>query len=322
MVGVTLLAAAGSLVAVGWIGAREDSQAGQMVPAPAIGLGTSETDHSSGSPPGSRPGSTAWPPQESTLRGDQADGASGQQGAGSPCSPFPEFPNASCTGWEHTGVTLDDCPAEVTEAGAELDGCRFEGGVRVKAPDVTISRSLVEGFVWPDGDLQGLVLVDVEIDAGGRDDRVALGTSNFTCIRCHIHGIGRSSNLVSNVHIESSYVTGIGSNGGSGFTIVHNSITCSGCSAALWLWTDFAPIDDVLVERNLFNTTGSYCTYAGTDQDSEHPPATNVRYLDNRFGTDLEPDCGRHGPVTSWGDGGGNQWQGNEWADGSGPVIP
>jgi hypothetical protein len=258
--------------------------------------------------------------------------------AGSACDPFPGFPDESCTGWRHTGVELRDCPTTVDEDGARLDGCRFPGGVTILARDVTITRSLVHGLVEPHDSLQGLTLVDVEIDGSGQPaphGEAAIGNGDYTCVRCHIHSSGRGANLDRNVHIEDSYLhgfvftdgvhqTAIGSNGGSGFTIVHNNLECSsgGCSAALALYGDFLPVEDVLVQHNLFNTTGGFCTYAGSVEGKPYPVGTAIRYLDNRFGKKYSPDCGEYGTVISWGEHDGNVWQGNQWQDGSGAVVP
>jgi hypothetical protein len=255
------------------------------------------------------------------------------------CPPFPAFPDADCTGWQHTGVELRDCPTEVTEPGATLDGCRFAGGLEINAPDVTVTRSRIEGIIQPHRDLQDLTLIDVEIDGTGPLDpnaETAIGGSNYTCIRCHIHDTGRGARMENNVHIEDSYLhdfpfqegfhkTAIGANGGGAYTVIHNNLECSvtGCSAALSLYGDFAPVDDVLIQRNLFNTTGSYCTYGGSVSSKPYPVGTNIRYLDNRFGTKYHPTCGIYGPVTSWDGGGdGNEWKGNQWQDGSGAVKP
>lgn len=335
---LAVLAVLGLLGAGAYAADRELRTAGPPATSPtAAPSGGGPTATASSDPTGEpdttgphfRPGPFGDPPRTSPAPGALA---------ASPCGPFPSFPDASCTGWEHTGVTLRDCPSAVVEPGAELDGCRFADGLYIQAPNVTITRSLIEGIVEPHDDLQNLMLIDVEIDGSGYQDpnsAAAIGNINYTCIRCDIHDTGRGANLDDNVHIEASYLhdfpnmgenhlTAIGSNGGSNFTIVHNNLECAvyGCSAALSLYGDFAPIDDVLIQHNLLNTYGSYCTYAGSVEGKAYPVGTNIRYLDNRFGKKFRPDCGAYGPVASWLDGDGNVWRGNEWADGSGPVKP
>lgn len=299
-------------------------------PAPTSGLGAADPD---------RPADRTTPAPRGQPPADAPAPAPGPgRGSGSACPAFPGFPDQNCTGWRHTGVSLRDCPTTITENGARLDGCRFPGGVTILASDVTITRSLIHGLVEPHDSLRGLSLIDVEIDGSGQPDpqgEAAIGNGDYSCLRCHIHSSGRGANLDRNVRIEDSYLhgfvytdgvhqTAIGSNGGSGFSIIHNHLECStdGCSAALSLYGDFFPIEDVLIQRNLFNTTGSFCTYAGSVPGKPFPTGTGIRYLDNRFGKKFHSGCGIYGPVTSWEQHQGNQWQGNQWQDGSGSVAP
>lgn len=278
-----------------------------------------------GAPPATAAGPAGQP------RGIGPSVAPGSAGGDGGCPAFPEFPDQTCTGYRHTGVTLRPCPNVITQDGATFDGCRFGPDLEVQASDVTITRSLVEGTVYAtyltDWSLGNLRLVDVEIDGGQRvveGRSAAIGNDDYTCIRCHVHGSERGANLGRNVHIEDSYLhgwfenpgahqTAIGSNGGGGYTILHNQLEChttDGCSAALSLYEDFEPIEDVLIQHNLFNTSGGYCTYAGQD-------GTNIRYLDNIFGTKYHPRCGEYGPVTDYRPNQGNVWRGNQYPDGS-----
>lgn len=263
-------------------------------------------------------------------------------GGGGDCA-FPNFPNADCTGWQHTGVTLhtSGCPTTITTDNATYDSCRFTGALIVQASNVTIKRSRIEGRVvstTPNGSLSNLTLTDVEIDGGGVWDfnQAAIGNSDYTCIRCHIHSTGRGANLEDNVLIQDSYLhgwvtqaddheTAIGSNGGSGNKIIHNNVVCdsNGCSAALSLYGDFSPVNDVLVEKNLFSTSsGGFCIYGGSVSGKPYPNATNVRFIDNRFSKKYNPQCGVYGAATSWKQNNGNVWSGNVWSDGSGSVNP
>lgn len=258
-----------------------------------------------------------------------------------PCGAFPRFPNASCTGWQHTGVKLRSCKGTITKSNAKLDKCRFSSGLTIQAKNVTITRSLVQGRVGAtyltDWSLGGLKLVDVEIDGGGGVDpngEAAIGSNDYSCVRCHIHGTGRGANMERNVTIRDSYLhgwvytegahqTAIGSNGGGNFTVVHNNLECQseGCSAALSLYGDFAPINGALIENNLFNTDGGYCTYGGSTTAKPFPIGKNIRYVNNVFGKKFGPKCGYYGPVATFEMHEGNQWVGNRWADG-GNVKP
>jgi hypothetical protein len=263
---------------------------------------------------------------------------------GGPCKAYPNFPDANCTGWQHTGVTLHNCATTVAKANTTLDSCRFTGNVSIQARNITITRSRIEGRVeatyLTNFSLGNLTLRDVEIDGGGSVDpngRAAIGNDDYTCVRCNVHGTGRGANLGDNVTIQDSYLhdwvyvngahqTAIGSNGGSNFRIVHNNLICNsggpGCSAALSLYGDFAPIKNVLIQNNLFNTNGAYCTYGGSTTAKPYPRGTSIRYIDNLFGKKYNEGCGLYGPVATWEYYEGNVWSGNRWQDGSGEVKP
>jgi hypothetical protein len=261
------------------------------------------------------------------------------------CPAFPGFPDASCTGWQHTGVKLhtNNCPGKITKPNSTYDGCLFKDGIAVAAGDVTIKRSRIEGIVGQanstgDGDLNNLQLIDVEIDGGGNPDfnQAAIGISNYSCVRCNIHSTGRGANIGQNVTFRESYIhdfvysngahqTAIGSHGGGNYSIVHNNLQCNsnsqGCSSALSFYGDDAQVNGALVQNNLFNTDGSYCTYAGSVQGKAYPHGINIRYIDNRFGKKFGGKCAYYGPVACYEDNPGNVWQGNSWQDGSGAVA-
>lgn len=161
---------------------------------------------------------------------------------------------------------------------------------------------------------------------------------NFTCTRCYIHHHTKSAGGGSGVLYVDSYIDALtwttGQHGASiGFaygvnsTISHNNMRCyrwntrhstfqQGCSSALSIY-DEGELDNILVQNNLLNTAGQYCTYTGA------PTGKNVKFIDNRFGKQFSPNCGVAGPVHSWYPSNpGYYWAGNQWADGSGIVNP
>ncbi|HSN43408.1 MAG TPA: hypothetical protein VLR88_05060, partial [Propionibacteriaceae bacterium] len=116
---------------------------------------------------------------------------------------------------------------------------------------------------------------------------------------------------------DDSHRSGIGLNGGAHNLVRGNTITCEGpgCSGALVLYGDFSRVEDVLVEGNLFATTGSYCVYAGSLGSKPYPVAKDVRFIGNSFSRRYFPTCGRFGPVAGRDHGGGPgfAWEHNYW---------
>lgn len=155
---------------------------------------------------------------------------------------------------------------------------------------------------------------------------------NWTLRYANIHGMGSGPRLTYNSTVEYSYIhdmaredttehkSGIGLNGGAHHVIRGNNVDCDapGCSSALSLYGSTDRVDDVLVEGNLFNTTGSYCTYGGSVPSKAFPVGVNIRYINNTFGREYYPECGHFGYMSSWDfAGGANIWQGNVWGGGA-----
>lgn len=159
----------------------------------------------------------------------------------------------------------------------------------------------------------------------------------FTLRDSRIYDVGNGVRITNGARVVGNYILnnhfvpgsdshrgGVALNGGHDNEIVGNTIACegTGCSGALVMYGDFAPVSDILIEENLLNTTGSYCTYGGSLDSKEYPDATNVRYIDNHFGREYFDTCGRYGPKAGWdGSNEGNVWSGNVWHD-TGEEIP
>lgn len=154
----------------------------------------------------------------------------------------------------------------------------------------------------------------------------------FTMEDSRIYGVGSAVRLTSGSVIRGNYIladfsnegsdshrSAIGINGGSNNVIEGNTVTCDGpgCSGAFVMYGSNSRITNTLVTGNLFNTTGSYCTYAGSLESKAYPIALDVRYIDNVFGQTFFDTCGRYGPVAGLNSGGGPGfvWQGNTWED-------
>jgi len=66
------------------------------------------------------------------------------------CPPLPAFPDANCTGWQHTGVTLKTVPGQLTSGtGWEWDGSPFNY-VKVTGSNVTLDGLDISGCVYID----------------------------------------------------------------------------------------------------------------------------------------------------------------------------
>lgn len=216
------------------------------------------------------------------------------------------------------------------------DGCIIQGTLTVQANNVIIRNSVIRGGIvsFGYGAYSNLLLQDAEIDGQNSDPygQAAIGQDNYTCVRCNIHNTGRGASVGNNVvirdswfhdffKVEGAHQSGIGSNGGQHNQIIHNNIDCqnTSCSGAFVMYGDFDPVNDVLVQNNLFASPGSYCTYAGSTgvaSGKPYPHGTNIRYFDNRWSTKYSSVCGMYGPVAAWEWNTGNQWSGNTYVDG------
>ncbi|RIQ25269.1 hypothetical protein DY240_11215 [Jiangella rhizosphaerae] len=254
---------------------------------------------------------------------------------------------------ETTGPrTSDLAPSDAItteEDGQVIEGLDVEGRIKVVNDDVVIRDVRInhvarEGGQYAlhitekaDGQCPSNVVIEhIEIvgdtDVLADDAKTVYGACPFTLRNSRIYDVGSAIRITNGATIEGNYIhanyyqegsgthrSGIGLNGGADHVIANNTIECEGpgCSGAFVMYGDFAQVRNVLVEHNLFNTTGSYCTYAGSLDTKEFPVAENVRYIDNQFGRKYFDTCGRYGPVAGRdSDGGpGFIWENNTWAD-------
>jgi hypothetical protein len=209
---------------------------------------------------------------------------------------------------------------------------------------VTIRNSLVKGTVYNDEDATsfGFTIVDSEVDVG---NRAGTGIENtaFTALRVEVRGGNRSINCWRNCTVRDSWVHGqftdetgqyheSGIRMGSGGTIVGNSITCdaqevppeAGCSAGLTGYGDFAPVENNLIQGNLFLiSTGAVCAYGGSSGGKPYSDdANNIRFIGNVFQRGANGRCASYGPIMDFdASEPGNIWSGNVWQNG-GTVTP
>jgi hypothetical protein len=247
------------------------------------------------------------------------------------------LPNADTTGPPAGTALKASGGVTVTTDGAVLDGYTFSGDVVVRANNVTIRNSVINGKVVYNA--KGLKVQRTEIagPGGGYQTKYpGIGYDNYSCDGCDIHGWGDGAHVSNNTTITNSWIHDIPvsgeshnqailSLGGSNITITNNVLTGGDSynfTAALSLLNQGLSFTDTLVKGNLFNG-GGYCVYAGGEaKGNAARPSSNVRFVDNIFGTSQYAKCGYYGPVTAYdATGAGNQWVNNRWANG-GTVAP
>lgn len=281
--------------------------------------------------------------------GGGSSGGGGSAGTGKNCANSPHtcgYPDATNTGWQHTGVALsvvNDDPFYITTPGAVIDAKDIRGCVFVMAPNVTIKRSkitcsnqpMVKTYE-PDGqggldDLApGLVIEDVEFDGMGDVDSTGIAFNSYTIRRSNFHNIGSAARIGSNVVAEDNYVHSIASNtsshnggfpfdGGSNNTIRHNTIFMTSTNGyALSIYNQVPAgnvVSNVLVENNLL-AGGNYIMYCGAPGQI----TPNLRVLNNRFSKIIYPNGGWYGVTANCN--GPTAWSGNIWDHDLSTVNP
>lgn len=250
-----------------------------------------------------------------------------------------------------TGVVLSNYtgPCTVTVANTVIDAKTVNCTLSIQAENVRITRSQINGGVDVPTSAPAnasFAISDSSIHIGDNLN-TGLMRRNFTANRVDITGGRRSVYCVSNCTVENSWVHAQGGdpNGQAHFsgmrmeqysTFRHNTITCeatrvpgSGCSAGLTGYGDFAPIQNNLIERNLFYRGGgggsTACAYGGSSGDTGGKPyghlAMNIRFIGNRFVRSSNGLCGNLRTIIDFNASRpGNEWTDNRYDDGA--VIP
>ncbi|WP_297626858.1 DUF4082 domain-containing protein [Nocardioides sp.] len=248
------------------------------------------------------------------------------------------WPNEGNTGVPAgTALTAYNGPMNITQAGAVIDAKTITGDLTISAPNVTVSRSSIVGTVGV-GSGGSLTISDSMIDAGNKEG-TGLGETDFVAERIHVIGGNRSINCAEDCTVKDSYVHGqfkdesgyyheSGIRMGINSQILHNTIACdapdvapeAGCSAPLTGYGDFGPVQNNLIQNNLFKATPAYfCAYGGSSAGKPYSDdARGIRFIDNVFERGTTRKCGRAGPVTDFDTNApGNEWTGNTYDDGA-----
>lgn len=272
--------------------------------------------------------------------------------AASPATPTPTPPEAllHASGPDSTGVPegvelepyTGDCT--ITEPGTVIDAKAVDCRLRIRAADVVITRSHIRGNVSVRDPAEdwSFTISDSLVDAGQTLD-TALGNGNFTARRVEVVGGRRSMYCETDCLIEDSWVHGqagdpegqahlSGIRMSQNTTIRRSTIVCdaprippeSGCSAGLTGYGGVAPVQNNLIEGNVFHGgTATFCAYGGSSESKRFAEGTNrVRFVGNVFVRGETGTCGLRGAVASFdADAPGNEWRDNVWDDGT-PYTP
>lgn len=235
------------------------------------------------------------------------------------------------------GTTLSTYtgPSTITVAGTRITE-RTTGSLTIRAAGVVIERSQINGLVTVDsGDV---TIVDSLINASTVQRHVVSG-SGFTLRRVEVRG-GNSSAWCVRCTIEDSWLhdqrvqadwhaSGVRMDRQG--VIRHNTIACDardtsqggGCSAGLSGYGDFDPVQDNIIDRNLFISGQSgFCAYGGSSKGKPYTNQTSdIRFTGNVFQRGPGGKCGFWGPITDFAPSRpGNVWSGNIFDNGV--VVP
>lgn len=260
--------------------------------------------------------------------------------------PTSGWPSVGNTGVP-SGVTLTSYtgPQTITVNGTEIRNKVVTGTLTIRASGVRIVNTRIQGHVVlrsPKTNDYSFTIIDSEVHqparVGGTDTGILAG--NFRATRIEVTGGRRSIYCAYNCVVEDSLVHRQASGRGndahfSGIRMEqngifrHNTLICEaedrGCSAPLTGYGDFAPVQNNLIENNLFiggqGGGAAVCAYGGSSGASGGKPygsqARNIRFVNNVFAKGRTGKCGHHGPIAHFDPSRSNNvWSGNRWDDG------
>jgi hypothetical protein len=212
------------------------------------------------------------------------------------------MPDATTAGVQ-AGVTLTNYtgPMTITTPGAVIENQIINGTLTVAADNVTIKNCIVQNFSnWGILDSNNAVNTRVEyctIDGSGSSKTTGLGVgggTNSAIIGCDIKGMVIAINMFGSAEIRDNYIHDLAEASSdpadrhfdgiramtSGAVIEHNTIsmpTGAGGTAAVFIKTEWGPIDGVQVKDNLMTGDPSYTLYV----ESTTSPITNATVENN-----------------------------------------
>lgn len=251
------------------------------------------------------------------------------------------FPDAASTGPSGTLTTTSGNPW-ISTPGTIIENRKHTGTLQVAAAGVIIRNVHLIGNIVVDEAAGGSVtILDSFIDNGRNFNTGAVAGNNITIRRTEIIGGGHSMSCKWNCTIEDNWFhaqadpttgdvhgDGILFNVADNMIVRHNTLACDmpangngACSAGLAMYGDWGPVQDVLVENNLFKASpAGYCMYGGAVIGKPYG-ASNVDVLNNVFERGSSGKCAVYGPASAIAYDAASSWTGNRWADGT-PLNP
>ena len=252
-----------------------------------------------------------------------------------------EWPTPESTGTrlETSALTSSDSITTSFD-GQVIEGQDVIGRIEIRHDDVTIRDTRIQ-YTTNYGVLiekvngvcpKGTMIEYVEIDGSRAADNHAPAYDEgcgYTFDHVYLHNAGSGIRVYGPSVITNSYLVNdtYGPSGahreplvvyGSDKVIRNNVLICDvppgGCSAALAIYGQVYPPQNILVEGNWLAATAAYCAYGGATHEYSSQ-AVNIDFFDNAFSVSLTPEtstCGRSGNITAHRNGAdGNQRAGN-----------
>lgn len=255
------------------------------------------------------------------------------------------WPDASTTGVpDGTVLTGYTGPCTITTPGAVIDAKTVNCDLSIRADDVVIKRSRINGEInGGEGTGSSFTVQDSEVVNKARQSCQCIGSDNFTVLRTEIRGGNRGIYCRLHCVVADSWIHGsdlLLTQHASALrveqyaTVRHNTLACTwtgtlandtGCSADMTGYPDFAPITHNTITGNYFaaNPSGAgFCAYGGATSgkpfSSSPTNATYIVFADNVWERGSNGKCGTYGPITSFDKTRtGNAWTNNKWDDGA-----
>lgn len=221
--------------------------------------------------------------------------------------------------------------------GSIVENRRHTGTLQVAGTGVIIRNVELRGNVAVEPGAS-VTIIDSLINNGTNFNTGGVSGDNITILRTEITGGGHSFSCKSNCTIEDNWFHGQANPAGGGdvhgdgilfneannMIVRHNTLACDmpadgggACSAGLAMYGDWGPVQNVLVENNLFKASpAGYCMYGGNVAGKPYG-AKNVDVINNVFERGSNGKCAVYGPYSARAYDSASTWSGNKWSDGA-----